>query len=81
MFLVQNEWIRRDVCSLSCRFPLMNLQDAGGVNDHEKGEPGKPMTANIMFGAMLPCTTQWISKRISTRNLSQFQVIFEQWIV
>ena len=76
MFLVQNEWIRRDECSLSCRFPLMNLQDAGGVNDHEKGEPGKPMTANIMFGAMLPRTTQLALKRISTRILGEFSSCF-----
>ena len=34
-------------------FPLLNLQDGGGINDHDQGEPGKPITANIMFGKTL----------------------------
>ena len=69
------------MCSLLCRFPLMNLQDAGGVNDHERGEPGKPMTANIMFGAMLPCPAQWASNRILTIILGEIPVVSVRWII
>jgi len=47
-------------------FPLMNLQDAGGVNDHDKGEPGRPMTANIMFGKALEANGLGDGKYVET---------------
>jgi len=34
-------------------YPVLNLQDSRGVSDHETGEPGKPVTANLLFGKAL----------------------------
>jgi hypothetical protein len=31
-------------------FPIINMQDEEGVSEHVHGEPGKPVTANVLFG-------------------------------
>lgn len=34
-------------------YPMINMQDEEGVSEHAHGEPGKPITANILFAKAL----------------------------
>jgi len=34
-------------------YPMITMQDEEGVSEHEHGEPGKPVTANVLFGKAL----------------------------
>ena len=36
-------------------YPIIDMQDEEGVSEHEHGDPGKPITANVLFGAPLCC--------------------------
>ena len=35
-------------------YPIIPMQDEEGVSEHVHGDPGKPITANVLFGACLP---------------------------
>lgn len=44
-------------------YPMITMQDEEGVSEHEHGEPGKPVTANVLFGSLpsssiLPCPSR-----------------------
>ena len=34
-------------------YPIIPMQDEEGVSEHVRGEPGKPITANVLFGKAL----------------------------
>ena len=34
-------------------YPIISMQDEEGVSEHAHGEPGKPVTANVLFGKAL----------------------------
>jgi len=49
-------------------YPMITMQDEEGVSEHVHGEPGKPITANVLFGRLSlcrsrPCTLSFSSSQ------------------